>query len=120
MIRFIRRDGIAIGDVRGYSFWIGHTTLSQQRKLKPLHIALANNSVSMTAIYVAKHLGIFESYGYDARVLVLEPRAVWRVAIRRFGFLLRHRFDGAGGVARRAGSGRRGRIQSIRLHPGRQ
>lgn len=44
-------------------------------KLRPLHIALANNSVTMTAIYVAKQLGIFESYGYDARVLVLEPRA---------------------------------------------
>ena len=44
-------------------------------KLRPLHIALANNSVTMTAIYVAKHLGIFESYGFDARVLVLEPRA---------------------------------------------
>jgi ABC-type nitrate/sulfonate/bicarbonate transport system substrate-binding protein len=50
--------------------------LAQQTpKLRPLHIALANHSVSMTAIYVAKHLGIFESYGYDARVLVLEPRA---------------------------------------------
>jgi len=49
--------------------------LAQQKKLKPLHIALANHSVSMTAIYVAKQLGIFESYGYDARVLVLEPRA---------------------------------------------
>jgi ABC-type nitrate/sulfonate/bicarbonate transport system substrate-binding protein len=50
--------------------------LAQQApKLRPLHIALANHSVSMTAIYVAKHLGIFESYGYDARVLVLEPRA---------------------------------------------
>jgi ABC-type nitrate/sulfonate/bicarbonate transport system substrate-binding protein len=47
----------------------------QKPKLKPLHIALANHSVSMTAIYVAKQLGIFESYGYDARVLVLEPRA---------------------------------------------
>lgn len=44
-------------------------------KIRPLHIALANHSVSMTAIYVAKQLGIFESYGYDARVLVLEPRA---------------------------------------------
>jgi ABC-type nitrate/sulfonate/bicarbonate transport system substrate-binding protein len=55
---------------------IGGSALAQQRpKLRPLHIALANNSVSMTAIYVAKHLGIFESYGYDARVLVLEPRA---------------------------------------------
>jgi ABC-type nitrate/sulfonate/bicarbonate transport system substrate-binding protein len=47
----------------------------QKPKLRPLHIALANHSVSMTAIYVAKHLGIFEKYGYDARVLVLEPRA---------------------------------------------
>ena len=52
------------------------TTLAQQKgKLRPLHIALANHSVSMTAIYVAKQLGIFETYGYDARVLVLEPRA---------------------------------------------
>ena len=53
-----------------------NVALSQQKpKLRPLHIALANHSVSMTAIYVAKQLGIFESYGYDARVLVLEPRA---------------------------------------------
>src|SRR5947208_16565192 len=29
----------------------------------------------MTAIYVAKQLGIYENYGFDARVLVLEPRA---------------------------------------------
>jgi ABC-type nitrate/sulfonate/bicarbonate transport system substrate-binding protein len=29
----------------------------------------------MTSIYVARQLGIFESYGFDARVLVLEPRA---------------------------------------------
>jgi ABC-type nitrate/sulfonate/bicarbonate transport system substrate-binding protein len=47
----------------------------QKAKLRPLHIALANHSVTMTPIYVAKHMGIFESYGYDARVLVLEPRA---------------------------------------------
>src|SRR5262245_19492046 len=47
----------------------------QKPQLRPLHIALANHSVTLTAIYVAKHLGIFESYGYDARVLVLEPRA---------------------------------------------
>lgn len=47
----------------------------QKPKLRPLHIALANNSATMTHIYVAKHLGIFENYGYDARVLVLEPRA---------------------------------------------
>lgn len=28
-------------------------------KLRPLHIALANHSVTMAAIYVAKHQGIF-------------------------------------------------------------
>jgi ABC-type nitrate/sulfonate/bicarbonate transport system substrate-binding protein len=48
---------------------------AQTKKLQPLHIALANHSVSMTAIYVAKQLGLFERQGYDARVLVLEPRA---------------------------------------------
>jgi ABC-type nitrate/sulfonate/bicarbonate transport system substrate-binding protein len=53
----------------------GSTLAQQKSKLRPLNIALANNSVTMTAIYVAKQLGIFESYGFDARVLVLEPRA---------------------------------------------
>ena len=53
-----------------------HSIAAQQKpKLRPLHIALANHSATMTHIYVAKHLGIFEKYGYDARVLVLEPRA---------------------------------------------
>ena len=47
----------------------------QKPKLRPLHIALANHSATMTHIYVAKHFGLFEQYGYDARVLVLEPRA---------------------------------------------
>ena len=51
------------------------TSAEQKPKLKPLHIALANHSVTMTAIYVAKQLGIYENYGFDARVLVLEPRA---------------------------------------------
>ena len=57
------------------SVLVNSASAQQKPKLRPLHIALANHSVSMTAIYVAKHLGIFESYGYDARVLVLEPRA---------------------------------------------
>ena len=53
-------------------------TFAQQRpKLRPLHIALPNKSVTMTSIYVAKHLGIFENYGFDPRVLVLEPRAAF-------------------------------------------
>jgi ABC-type nitrate/sulfonate/bicarbonate transport system substrate-binding protein len=58
-----------------FGFFFDSASAQQKPKLRPLHIALANHSVSMTAIYVAKHLGIFESYGYDARVLVLEPRA---------------------------------------------
>jgi ABC-type nitrate/sulfonate/bicarbonate transport system substrate-binding protein len=55
--------------------WPGSVVAQQKPKLRPLNIALANHSVSMTGIYVAKQLGIFESYGFDARVLVLEPRA---------------------------------------------
>ena len=58
-----------------FLFVLPASTLAQQKKLQPLHIALANHSVTMTAIYVAKHLGIFEHQGYDARVLVLDPRA---------------------------------------------
>src|SRR5262245_49630237 len=59
-----------------FQFGLAEPTWAQQKpKLRPLHIALANHSVTMTAIYVAKHLGIFEQYGYDVRVLVLEPRA---------------------------------------------
>jgi NitT/TauT family transport system substrate-binding protein len=66
--------GISIGLTA--IFALPEPTLAQQKaKLRPLHIALANHSVSMTAIYVAKQLGVFENYGYDARVLVLEPRA---------------------------------------------
>jgi ABC-type nitrate/sulfonate/bicarbonate transport system substrate-binding protein len=56
--------------------WPPYPALAQQKpKLRPLNIALANHSVTMTGIYVAKQLGIFESHGFDARVLVLEPRA---------------------------------------------
>jgi ABC-type nitrate/sulfonate/bicarbonate transport system substrate-binding protein len=73
MIRIVRRPFI-IGLIAAGTL-VGSAFAQQKPKLRPLHIALANHSVSMTAIYVAKHLGIFESYGYDARVLVLEPRA---------------------------------------------
>jgi ABC-type nitrate/sulfonate/bicarbonate transport system substrate-binding protein len=74
-IRFVHLlIGLALGLASIFVF-PGLTLAQQKPKLRPLHIALANHSVSMTAIYVAKQLGIFESYGYDARVLVLEPRA---------------------------------------------
>ena len=76
MLRLIRATrALLLALVAVVFFASVETTLAQQKKLKPLHIALANHSVSMTAIYVAKHLGIFDSYGYDARILVLEPRA---------------------------------------------
>jgi ABC-type nitrate/sulfonate/bicarbonate transport system substrate-binding protein len=75
MSRFVRPlIGLAVGLTSILAF-SGLTLGQPKAKLRPLHIALANHSVSMTAIYVAKQLGIFENYGYDARVLVLEPRA---------------------------------------------
>ena len=58
-----------------FALFVGAATAQQKPRLRPLHIALANHSATMTHVYVAKHLGIFESYGYDAHVLVLEPRA---------------------------------------------
>ena len=74
-IRFVQLSiGLSLGLASIMAF-SGLTSAQQKVKLRPLHIALANHSVSMTAIYVAKQLGIFENYGYDARVLVLEPRA---------------------------------------------
>jgi ABC-type nitrate/sulfonate/bicarbonate transport system substrate-binding protein len=76
------RDSARARFVSGFSVLVAILSLSPHRlaaqqkpKLRPLHIALANHSATMTHVYVAKHLGIFESYGYDARVLVLEPRA---------------------------------------------
>jgi ABC-type nitrate/sulfonate/bicarbonate transport system substrate-binding protein len=47
----------------------------QKPKLRPLRIALPSHSVSSTPIYIARSLGIFESYGYEPQILVLEPRA---------------------------------------------
>ena len=44
-------------------------------KLRPLRIALPSHSVSSTPVYLAKSLGIFERYGFDTQILVLEPRA---------------------------------------------
>jgi ABC-type nitrate/sulfonate/bicarbonate transport system substrate-binding protein len=47
----------------------------QQPKLRPLRIALPSNTIGATHFYVGKSLGIFESYGFDPQILVLEPRA---------------------------------------------
>ena len=57
-------------------FSFSDSTVAQQKpKLRPLRIALPNQTVTATSIYVAKQLGIFESYGFDPQILVLEPRA---------------------------------------------
>jgi ABC-type nitrate/sulfonate/bicarbonate transport system substrate-binding protein len=51
-------------------------TFAQQKpKLRQLRIALPNQTVTATSVYVAKQLGIFEKYGFDPQILVLEPRA---------------------------------------------
>src|SRR6266550_6139725 len=47
----------------------------QQPKLRPLRIALPSNTIGATHFYVGKSLGIFENYGFDPQILVLEPRA---------------------------------------------
>ena len=47
----------------------------QKPKLRALRIALPSHSVSSTPIYIARSLGIFESYGFEPQILVLEPRA---------------------------------------------
>ncbi|MBM4299709.1 MAG: hypothetical protein FJ143_18360, partial [Deltaproteobacteria bacterium] len=44
-------------------------------KLRPLRIALPSHSVSSSPVYLARSLGIFESYGFEPQILVLEPRA---------------------------------------------
>jgi len=47
----------------------------QTKKLRPLKIALPSNTIGATHFYVGKSLGIFESYGFEPQILVLEPRA---------------------------------------------
>lgn len=59
----------------GFLIFAVAASAQQKPKLRPLRIALPSHSVSSTAIYVARTLGIFESYGFDPQILVLEPRA---------------------------------------------
>ena len=47
----------------------------QKPKLHPLRIALPSNTIAATHFYVGKSLSIFESYGFEPQILVLEPRA---------------------------------------------
>ena len=48
---------------------------AQPKKLRPLRIALPSHTIAGTHFYVGKSLGIYEHYGFDAQLLVLEPRA---------------------------------------------
>jgi len=43
----------------------------QKPNLRPLRIALPSNTIAATHFYVGKSLGIFESYGFEAQILVL-------------------------------------------------
>jgi ABC-type nitrate/sulfonate/bicarbonate transport system substrate-binding protein len=65
----------------------------QKPKLRPLRIALPSHSVSSSPVYIAKSLGIFESYGFDPQILVLERRRLRRYspAIWIFTPLRNHR-----------------------------
>ena len=49
----------------------------QQPKLRPLRIALPSNTIGATHFYVGKNLGIFESYGFEPQILVLDRARPW-------------------------------------------
>jgi ABC-type nitrate/sulfonate/bicarbonate transport system substrate-binding protein len=64
-----------LASLLGALFVATAASAQQKPKLRPLRIALPSHSVSATAVYVARSLGIFERYGFDPQILVLEPRA---------------------------------------------
>ena len=55
--------------------WAPSASTQQKAKLRQLRIALPSHTIGATHFYVGKNLGIFESYGFDTQILVLEPRA---------------------------------------------
>ncbi len=57
-------------------FGYAYSTPAQQKpKRRQLRIALPSNTIAATHVYVGKGLGIFESYGFEPQILILEPRA---------------------------------------------
>ncbi len=77
MPKAITRHGLRarlFASLLGILFAAAAASAQQKPKLRPLRIALPAHSVSATAVYVAQRLGIFERYGFDAQILVLEPR----------------------------------------------
>jgi ABC-type nitrate/sulfonate/bicarbonate transport system substrate-binding protein len=71
------RDGYRTLSVLAFGWLlITNMALAQQpSKLRPLRIALPSNTIGATHFYVGKSLGIFENYGFEPQILVLEPRA---------------------------------------------
>ena len=61
----------------------------QQPKLRPLRIALPSNTIGATHFYVGKSLGIFENYGFDPQILVLEPRAALAALLTEIWIFIR-------------------------------
>ena len=58
--------------VFGYAY---STPAQQKPKRRQLRIALPSNTIAATHVYVGKGLGIFENYGFEPQILILEPRA---------------------------------------------
>jgi ABC-type nitrate/sulfonate/bicarbonate transport system substrate-binding protein len=56
------------------SLW-SPASAQQKAKLRQVRIALPSQTIGATHYYVGRSLGIFEQYGIEAQILVLEPRA---------------------------------------------
>ena len=54
---------------------VAPASAQQKPKLRQLRIALPSQTIGATHYYIGKSLGIFESYGFEPQILVLEPRA---------------------------------------------
>lgn len=58
------------------SLLVANCSFAQQKaKLRQVRIALPSQTIGATHYYVGRSLGIFEQYGIEAQILVLEPRA---------------------------------------------
>src|SRR5215510_6080764 len=99
--------------------WLLTTSMvlaQQQPKLRPLRIALPSNTIGATHFYVGKSLEIYESYGFDPQILVLEPRSPGRVIDRRSRFLHCHGNHDAGGAPGSAGANHYGGAEPSRSY----
>jgi ABC-type nitrate/sulfonate/bicarbonate transport system substrate-binding protein len=76
MIRWLVRCGAALLllNLVLFSSW-SPASAQQKAKLRQVRIALPSQTIGATHYYVGRSLGIFEQYGIEAQILVLEPRA---------------------------------------------